>query len=397
MIVALGSLSISTYALFYSYGLFLEPLQTALNASKTALSTAYMMYMAVYSISSAPMGFLCDRFGPRKVLWLSAFLIGIGISLCSSISSVWQLTLYFGFIAALGQGAVFVVPTSTTARWFIGKRGLAIGIINAGLGVFLLIVPPVVSRLINWYGWQTAFIVLGVAFFALNGFVATFMRARPEDKGLQPLAETAKRAPLAGRSSPTHDFTVKQALKSKAFILLYLISLFGFAAEQMVLVHVVSYSGAVGITPTGASLGVSFLGAGIVVGRLLGGAMSDRMGRVLTLTLFCAAEAASIFGLLAVQGQGTLYSSMFLLGLGYGGASVVSSVILADYFGSKNLGAITGIWISRAAPAGILGPLVGGITFDLTDSYWWALMFAGILCAATVILAAILKPPKLAP
>ncbi len=394
VVVFLAFMTITTYGLFYSYSVFLEPLEAELHSSRAAISAVYTIFMAVYSICAIPMGLLSDKYGPQKTLWLAAFLIGSGISLCSLATSVWQLYLFYGVIAALGHGAIFVVPTSTINRWFIRRRGLAVGMTISGLGVGLLVVPPIVSQIINMYGWQVAFIVLGITFFTINGIVGVFIRGRPEDKGLRPLGEIEQETSASKYSSSTKDFPIAEALKTKAFWMIYLIPVFCFGAEQMVIVHIVPYSTAIGFSATTASLGLSFLGVGTIIGRVIAGAVSDKVGRILTLIVCCSIEAACIFCLLAINSPATLYLTMLLLGLGYGGWAVLCSVMLSDFFGSKNLGTIMGIWFTHGVPAGILGPFVGGVIFDFTKSYFLAFLIAGIICAGGVVLAALIKPPQ---
>jgi MFS family permease len=391
-VVFLGFTTIITYGLFFSYSVFLEPLEAELHSSRAAISAVYTIYMVVYGICAIPMGLLSDKYGPQKTLWLAALLIGSGISLCSLATSVWQLYLFFGVIAALGHGAIFVVPASTTNRWFIQKRGLAVGIIISGLGVGLLVVPPITAQIIDIYGWRVAFTVLGTTFFIINAIAGLFIRGRPEDKGLRPLGEVEQEFSASGYSPDSKDFAVTQVLKTKVFWMLYLVSFFCFGAEQMVLVHIVPYSTTIGISSITASLGISFLGVGTIIGRVVSGAVSDKIGRVFTLTLCCALEAAGILYLLLVDRPATLYFTMFFLGIGYGGWVVLGSVMLREFFGSKYLGAIIGVWFSSGAPAGILGPLMAGIIFDFTKSYFLAFLIAGTICAGAVILAILIKP-----
>ena len=393
IIVFLAFMSITTYGLFYSYSLFLEPLENALQSSRAPISAVYTTYMVVYSICAILMGSLSDRFGPQKTIWLAAFLIGGGISLCSLTTSIWQLYLFFGVMGALGHSAIWVVPTSTINRWFIQKRGLAVGIAVSGVGVGLFVVPPITAQIINRYSWQVAFIVLGITFFTINGIAGLFMRGRPEDKGLRPLGEVEQEASISNNASNIIDFSVTDTIKTKAFWMIYMVPLFCFGAEQMVLVHIVPYSTAIGISATQASLGLSFLGVGTILGRLTSGVVLDKIGAVHTLVVCCIIEAAAIFCLLAVNSPVTLYLTMLLLGFGYGGWAVSCAVILADFFGTKNLGTILGIWFTCGAPAGILGPLMGGVVFDLTKSYFLAVIFAGIICIVAVILATLIKPP----
>jgi len=392
VIVFLAFLSIATYGIFFSYSAFIEPLEAQLHTTRAGISAAYTIYMVTYSLCAIPMGILSDKYGPRKILWLAAFLIGCGITLCSFVTSIWQLYLLFGVVAGMGHGAIFVVPTSTISRWFMERRGLAMGIAVCGLGFALMVVPPITAEVIITQGWQTAFIILGVTFFVINIIVGIFIRGRPEDKGLRPLGEE----PSTSTYSPvsTKDFSVAETLKTKAFWLVYFVSVFCFGAEQMVLVHIVPYSGAIGISLTEAALGISVLGVGTIIGRICIGVLSDRIGRVPSLVISCCFEVAGIFCLLAVNSPATLYLTMLLLGCGYGGWAVLSTVMLGDFFGLKNLGTIMGIWFTCAGLAGILGPLMGGRVFDITKSYFLAIIISGIVCVAATILAALIKRPQ---
>jgi len=351
--------------------------------------------MVVYCLCAIPTGSFSDRYGPRKTLFAAAILIGGGIALCSTITSIWQLYLFFGVIAALGHSAIFVVPVSTVSRWFIRRRGLAVGIAACGLGAGLLLVPPVATHIIGIYGWPTAFIVLGITFFAINMLVAFFIRGRPEDKGLRPLEYSG--LDISSGEHPyvtVEDFSVINALKTRSFWLLYIISLFCFGAAQMVLVHIITYSSSIGISPTAASLGLSALGIGTIVGRVGPGALSDKIGRIPALLMVCAVESIAFFCLLAIKSTTALYFTMFFLGFGYGGMVILCSAALGDFFGLKNTGVLIGIWFTSGVPAGILGPLIAGIVFDSTGRYFWAFITAGILCAVAAVSAVFIKPHK---
>jgi len=194
-------------------------------------------------------------------------------------------------------------------------------------------------------------------------------------------------------ASEITGLSLKEAIRTRDFgIICALFICFGFSSHS-VLVHIVPYSTGIGISSTQASLGLSFLGVGTILGRVTSGVVSDKIGAVPTLVACCIIEAAAIFCLLAVNSPVTLYLTMLLLGIGYGGWVVLCAVILAGFFGTKNLGTILGIWFMCGAPAGILGPLMGGIVFDFTKSYFLAVLISGIICIVAVILAALIKPP----
>jgi len=396
--VALAFLAITTYGLFYSYSVFLESLEAELQCTRAVVSAVYTLEMAVYCIWTVLWGRFSDTKGPRKALGLAALLVGGGTSLCSLVSSVWHLYLFFGIIAAMGHGAVWVVPIATLNRWFTERRGLAVGIAMCGLGFGLLVVPPVAAELMNAFGWRTAFLLLGTAFFLLNTCVAFLLRGQPRDGDLSIPGHGGKHtSPSMPRQSAVGDFTVHEALRAKNFWMLYLVFLFSFAGEQMVMVHIVPYATAIGVSIIRAAVGLSFLGVGTIIGRVGFGALSDRIGRVPTLIMTCGIEAGSIFAMVTIDGPFMLYAIMFLLGSVYGGTAVLCSAMLGDFFGLRNVGVIMGLWATSGVPAGVLGPLMAGVVFDATGSYFWALLIAGTVCLGAVLAAVSIKNPAPAP
>ncbi len=392
IVIVIGFFSVSMFGVIYSYGTFIAPLENYLKASRTALSAGYTIEMIFYSIFAVVMGWLFDRYGPRITLWLAALLMGGGLALCSTVGSLWQLYLFFGIIAGMGHGAVFVVPTSTVTRWFIKKRGLAVGITACGLGFGLLVVPPISEHLIRVYSWQTAFLCLGALAFFVNVTVGLLLRRRPEDLGLQPLG-AGEEIPIATRPS-TRDFPLEEILKAPVFWVVYFTSVFCYGAEQMLVVHIVPYCGTIGITAAQASLGLSFLGVGTIAGRVAIGALSDRIGRIPALMISCAMQAITTFGVLTVNGPGVLYAVMLLVGFGYGGWAVLNVVVLGDHFGTKNLGKAMGFYFTAGVPAGLLGPLLGGAIYDSTRSYFFAIILAGVISAIPVVLAYSIRSRK---
>ena len=394
-IVFLTFLSLSTYGLFYSYSGFIQSLEVEFHATRAAISGIYTLFVAVYCLCAMPMGALCDRVGPRKTLVLSAVCIGAGTALCSQAQTVWQLYLFFGLMAGIGHGAIWVVATSTISRWFIAKRGLAMGIAACGIGVGLLLAPPLSVQVILHAGWRSAFLALGTVFFVINIAVALLIKGSPKEMGLTPHGETGKKATAAVVTLPeSGDYALNESLRTRAFWFVYLLGLFCFSAYSMAMIHIIPYSGVLGVPALQAALGLSCLGVGTIAGRISAGTLSDRFGRTFTLMACLGFEALGIFGLLAASGVWTLYAAMFLIGVGYGGSVVLSSVLLGDFFGLKHLGAITGVWLTHGALAGPLGPLAGGIVYDVTSSYFLAILMAGLLCTLAIVLAALLRPPQ---
>jgi OFA family oxalate/formate antiporter-like MFS transporter len=392
MIVFLGFCTVATFGVISSFGTFIKPLEAHLNASRTALSAAYTIEMAFYSVFASLMGWLCDRLGPRVSLWLSAVLLGGGTALCSTVTSTWQLYALFGVIAGIGHSAVFVVPTSTVARWFVRQRGLAVGTTACGLGFGLLLIPPMSEYLIRTYSWQTAFVALGALAFVINFAVGIFMKPNPEDIGLKALGYGEQ--PVQTAALPIRDFTMAEILRSRAFWVVYFTAVFCYGAEQMLVVHLVPYCATIGIAAAQASFGLSCLGIGTIAGRVGMGWLSDRIGRVTTLMICCALQAVTTFALLAISGPSVLYLVMLLVGFGYGGWAVMNVVVLSDFFGMKNLGKAMGVYLTNGVTGSFLGPLLAGAIFDATQSYFLAIIFAGVTCAIPFVMAFSIRSQK---
>ena len=122
-----------SYGIFCTIGVFFKPLQAEFGWSATLISSIQSLHIAVGILSSLLIGWATDRFGPKLILVCAGTLIGIGISLCSQVSELWQFYLFYG-IASLGQAALWTLPMSVVQRWFVKERGLTLGIAAAGIG-----------------------------------------------------------------------------------------------------------------------------------------------------------------------------------------------------------------------------------------------------------------------
>ncbi|MDD5037912.1 MAG: MFS transporter [Dehalococcoidales bacterium] len=120
---------------FWSFGVFFKPIEKEFGWSRSTISSGYMAFLAGYAFSVIISGRLTDKYNPRLILVLGALLSGAGISLCSRVHNVGDLQAFL-FIAGLGAGATWSVPTATVQRWFYGrpKAGLALSIVSSGVG-----------------------------------------------------------------------------------------------------------------------------------------------------------------------------------------------------------------------------------------------------------------------
>jgi MFS family permease len=163
------------YGAYNSFGIFFKPVLTDFNWTRAVTSGGLSLSWIVHGLLGIIMGRLTDRFGPRVVLTICGFLLGLGYLLMSQIGTVWQLYLFYGVIIGAGMGGSWVPIVSTVARWFVKRRNLMTGIVLSGVSIGTLIGAPVASRLISAYDWRMSYVIVGgivlvVAVLALPSF-----------------------------------------------------------------------------------------------------------------------------------------------------------------------------------------------------------------------------------
>jgi MFS family permease len=389
------------YGIQFSYGVFLPAMAAETGWDRTSLSLAFSIYVFVYSILGAASGWCTDRFGPRVVIGAGALLLGGGLWLTSRVDALWQLYLSLGLIAALGMSAMYVPCNATVVRWFVWRRGLALGIASSGHGFGNLLIPPLAAVLMVGYGWRATYALLALAGGALILLCALVMVRDPERLGLHAdgiaPAMTPKRA-AAGHPAPSAGeavWTLASARRTAALWLVVAVFTMTFLVIFLPMVHLVPFALDLGIAPVRAALAVSMIGAGSLVGRLLSGAVSDRLGRQPTLGVALSLQALAFMGFWASSGAGLLYPSALLFGLATGGTSTLFPAIVGDFFGRLSVGAIFGFVWAIAASAAAFGPLIAGYLYDLTGSYAEAFALSAALNLVAACLVVLLRKPTL--
>ena len=191
-----------------SFGVFFKPLLTEFGWTRAMTSGAFSLSMIVGGLLGILVGGLTDRFGPRIVLTFCGLFLGLGYLLMSQASVLWQLYLFYGIIG-IGMAGAWVPLVSTTARWFVKRRGMMTGFVVAGQGIGTLIAPPVANQLISVYGWRTSYIILGVTVFIVIVLAAQYMRRDPEQKGLVPYGQNGSEK-CTLQSKTNHFLSMRQ-------------------------------------------------------------------------------------------------------------------------------------------------------------------------------------------
>ncbi len=372
--------------IYVAFGVFFKPLLVDFEWSRATLSGAQSLAMLVSGILGILIGRLSDRLGPRMVMSVAAFFLGLGLLLMSGLNHVWQLFFFYSVIFGIGLSAVDIIPLSTTARWFIRRRGIMTGIVKVGTGAGQLIIPLVASLLIAGYGWRISYVIIGAAAMIMLIFIGQLLRRDPAQMGLLP--DGNKELQTQSSRLTETDFYIREALRTWQFWTIcftFLATMFGLL---MIMVHIVPHVTDIGISSTTAAGILSAIGGISMVGRFVTGVAIDRIGNRLSM-IICL--ILLILALLWLQLAGELW--MFYLfavvyGFGHGGLFTVISPIVAEYFGIRSHGVLFGIVFCSAMVGGAIGPVIAGHIFDTTGSYslaFWICTSVGALALVLIL------------
>ncbi len=379
VIVFASLLCFFVFGFFESYGVFFKPLIEEFGWSRALTSSVFSVYAVSNSISGIIMGRLCDDYGPRRVVMLGGFLLGLGIFLSSQITTIGYLYIFWG-IASFGSGALAVPPLAMVVRWFKEKRGLALGITNSGYGISLITMAPIATILISIYGWRTTFTVIGLFFLALIIAVAFLMRSNPKSTA-EKVHEKVKNANLS----------LRETIFSKPFIIIYIIYFVEMVCFTSILVHIVPLALDLGISSISAALALGLIGASSIFGNTIVGAISDKTSRLKMLTICLLAMAAILFWLIWAKNIWMIYTFAIIFGFSGSGVWTLMPLLVEEFFGMEKVGVNLGVMTTTFGVGGITGPILFGYIFDISSSYQIGITICLLFTITAIILSHSLK------
>lgn len=393
-VIVLGSFIILLIAwgAQYSFGVFFKPIMNEFGWTRAATSGAYSLGMVLYGGFGIFSGRLSDRFGPRLVVTVSGLLTGLGLSLMSQISSIWQIYLFYGVLVNAGIAGTVVPLLSTVARWFVNRRGMASGIAMSGIGAGTAIMPPLANQLISNYSWRTSYVVVGSIVMAVTVIIAQFLRRDPSQMGL--LAYNGDSVDTDSLNSGIHEFSLQEAIRTRQFWIIFVMFFCGAFGIQTVIVHIVNHATDIGISAATAATILSVVGVVGIGGRIGMGSIADRIGSRRAMIIVLTLMSASFLWLLSANELWMLYLFASAFAVAYGGHSALLSPIAAEFFGLRAHGMVFGLILFAVAIAEATGSLVSGRIFDISGSYYWAFILCAILGVAGAVLSILLKAAR---
>ena len=376
------------YAVRNTFSVFYPTIVKEFGWGRGNTALMFSITFIVYGAVSPLAGGLVDRFGPRLILPIGAFIMGVGIALCSIASTQWHFYLFYGVMVAVGLSLVGWTPLSAViSNWFVKKRGLAFGILAAGFGGSLVF-ALVAQFLISAFGWQTAYVIIGVSSIAIIApLCSLLMRHNPRDKRLLP--DGLPLSPQEPQDLNTNEisdglegkgatsWTLQRAMKTTHFWFLFLVSfcLLGIA-ETILIAHQVFFFRDVGYTPILAANIYSVFGITFVVGNLCS-FISDRLGRGTVFIPSCLLSILAVSLLFLIKDTSQPWMAFLfavLFGLGIGIAGPVFFATVADLFQGRYFGSILGTIILGFSLGGAFAPWLAGFIHDRTGSYFFTFL-----------------------
>jgi predicted MFS family arabinose efflux permease len=364
----------------FAVGLIFKPMVDELGWARGELGLAVALYLVVSAFATFIAGKLADRMDTRALLGAGTLLGGIGIGLMSLVSAPWQAMLLYGVVFALGNGAASLTTVGVIVTRSVPRRaGLANAAVISGTSVGQLVMIAAMAAVLVEIGWRAVFVWLAAAHLLLLPVLAP--------------ALPGARAP-EGASAQRAGLNLGAAARTPRFWLLAAMYAICGLDDFFVATHVVAFAQDRGVGALFAGNLLALMGLTALIGVLAAGALSDRTGPVLATAIAFGARVA-VFGLVALD-QSPL--SIAIFALVFGATFLVTApltvLFVRESFGTRHLGALTGIITMVHQIFGGIGAYAGALVFDYSGSYDAAFIALLVASAVGLVLALMLRAPK---
>lgn len=406
-----GILSLWGYG-YVGWGLsaLFKPISSELGFTRAATSSAASLARLQGGFLSPVAGWATDRYGPRAPMLLGVLLLGLGLVLMRYVNSLWAFCVVWGLVASVGTESFGLnVPLGTAiANWFVRKRGVAVGVRTVLGGLSGVLVLPLVAWLTLAYGWRQACFIGGVVMWAIGlPLTALFVKPRrPEYYGMLPDGASAIQddavqmiqagVEYAARADEV-EFTLRQAMKTRAYWLLILAYMFEAIFWPVMGLHCIPFLTDRGMDPVAAAATMSIYVFASIPTRVLGGLLGDRVSIRAARFLMAGCylmQAVGVGLFMGTQSLVALYVFFVLFGLGFGVLIPMDTVVRARYFGRKGYASIQGSSLFLMMPATVAGPVLAGRIYDATGSYMTAFTLLAVMLAAAGVTVSFARPPR---
>jgi oxalate/formate antiporter len=374
----------------YVWTLFTGPFNQKLGTSLAELQWTFSLLIILQTWFSPFQAYLVDRFGPRILISVGAFLSGGSWVLSASVDNIWALYLTYGVIGGFGTGIIYVGIIGLMVRWFPDRRGLAAGLAAAGYGFGAFFTSFPIDSMIKSSGYAHTLIVWGVVQGVIGILAAQWLRLPPDNYQVLGAAPTA----LVAAQQTHRNYTPTEMLKNPIFYLLFVMMSMMSTSGLMVTSNVGPFAKEYGVANV-LVLGMAALPLSLTLSRFTNGLtrpffgwVSDHIGREATMALAFSLEAIAILVLFAFINQPALF--VVLTGLVFFGWGEIFSLFpstLTDTFGPKYAATNYGFLYIAQGVGSILGGPAAAFLKQSTGSWTAVFIVVAVLDAVTALLA----------
>jgi nitrate/nitrite transporter NarK len=390
--------TIFSAAYFQGFGVLIIPIERAFGWDRWVISAAMSLRQLESGIVSPAVGFLLDRFSARRLIFWSAVIAGVGFIGLGFINNIATFFLFFVIISLGASGVSHAVTWPVIiSRWFRRNRGLATGLAVTGplFGSPLVILN---TQIEETYGWRAVLFGYGALILIVVTLISMMVRDRPEPYGLRPDGDPPEESASVEHSiGPSHrrtdaGLTLHAVFRTKEFWLFTSYLSGTFAVNSAVQAHMIPYfQQDIGLGAAWAAVVMSFVFILSGIGRIGGGFLLDRLDYRVVLAVVAAMMGIGLLYLQIVAVK-TVWATLpfaALFGISFGCLVPMRGAVGSIMFGTRSIGRVIGILQGGPIAAGVVGPLVMGVIFDLHGHYTAAIW-------GLIVISALMVPMSLA-
>jgi MFS family permease len=392
--------TVSYGVLYYSFGVFLVPMQDDLGFSRATLTGAFSLALLLCGLAAVPVGRWLDHRGARGLMTAGS-IAAVGLVVAwSQVESVAGLYLVFAGIGLVSATVLYEPAFAVIVRWFAAGRARAMLALTVVAGFSSTIFLPTTNALVDAFGWRNALLVLAAVLAVLTVLPhALVLRRDPADLGLHPdgAAEAPADAASEGSRRSLRD-TARWAFRDPTYRWLTLAFAADIAAIVIVSVHLVPYLREHGHSAAFAAAATGALGALSVAGRLVLTGAAGRWPTAGVVATMFAVQAVAV-AVLLTTGDTVAGAVVFvvLFGLGFGIGTLGRPALLAEHYGPRDYATLAGLTAIPVMAAMTAGPVAAGVVRTATGDYTAVLLVVAALCLTAAFAVARTGTPRPAP
>lgn len=384
----------------YIFGLFVIPVAEEFGITRASVNNGAIVYLLGTGLMSLVAGKLLDRTSARMVIALGGLLFGGALMVISQSSSLWLMLVMLGGPLSFGMAACGILGANTVvARWFKNHRGRALGVLAISTSAGGFIATPLTAFLIENFGWRGALLQIGAAASLIVLLISVFMiRNRPtgtehgyehefSKEGIANLDRDAQ-----AQDGEEQSWSYTELLRNRNFWLLSIGIGLLFGSDQAIIASQVPYLQDAGYDLSSAALIASFMALSAIGGKVIVGALADRIDLRLIFYVVALAHVGLLTVYILQPDFWIMLVFVSIMGVAVGGVMPAWATIMAWLFGSRSYGTVMGLMIVLIQPFAVVALRFVGEVHDRTGSYAPAFAVFMGLVFVSMLLVSMLRP-----